>query len=66
MNDRETNLIELGNALARSIGHRMGSHCPKISPAVPCTCGAGADQAKALGDWQHLMADLNSRRDEDA
>ena len=47
-------LIEAGNALARSLGHKMG-RCPKSSPAVPCTCAAGAQQAQALGDWCELM-----------
>jgi hypothetical protein len=54
----ETKLIEAGNALARSIGHRMGYNCPKISPAVPCTCGAGLQQAKALSDWDHLVRSI--------
>lgn len=51
----EERLIEVGNRLARSIGHRLSSHCPKISPAVPCTCGSSALQAEALSDWEHLM-----------
>jgi hypothetical protein len=51
----EEKLIEVGNALARSMGHAMG-RCPKSSPAVPCTCGAGAQQAQALEDWAHLIA----------
>ena len=51
----ETKLIETGSALARAIGHRIGRGCPKLSPAVPCTCGASAEQAKALGDWCELM-----------
>jgi hypothetical protein len=55
----EERLINAGNALARSLGHRLGSRCPKISPAVPCTCGAGAQQAQALGDWQHLVQEID-------
>lgn len=55
MTPPEEKLIETGNALARSIGHRLGSNCPKISPAVPCTCGAGGQQAQALSDWSHLV-----------
>jgi hypothetical protein len=55
----EAKLIELGNALARSLGHKPvgGSAytCPKISSTVPCTCGAGREQAKALDDWQHFL-----------
>ena len=54
----EAALIEAGTALARSIGHNPGARCPKMSPAIPCTCGAGAQQAKALDDWQHLVADI--------
>lgn len=55
MTDLEEKLIEVGTALARAIGHRMARGCPKLSPAVPCTCGAAAEQAQALGDWEHLM-----------
>ena len=55
MTATEEKLIEVGTALARSIGHRMGRNCPKLSPAVPCTCGAAAEHAQALGDWEHLM-----------
>jgi hypothetical protein len=51
----EEKLIEVGTALARSIGHRSGRNCPKISPAVPCTCGAAQEQGQALSDWEHLM-----------
>jgi hypothetical protein len=54
----EEKLIELGTALARSLGHNAKFNCPKVSHAVPCTCGAGAQQAKALDDWQHLMAEV--------
>jgi hypothetical protein len=45
-------IVAAGTALAHSIGHMTG--CPKISPAIPCTCGCGSEQAKALDDWQHL------------
>lgn len=55
MTHLEEKLIETGTALARSIGHRMGCNCPKISPAVPCTCGAGHQQVQALDDWNRLM-----------
>ena len=58
MTATEEKLIEVGNALARSIGHRMGHNCPKISPAVPCTCGAGRQQAQALSDWDHLIEQI--------
>ena len=50
-------LVRVGNQLARSVGHDMG--CPKISPALPCTCGEGAKQAQALDDWDHLVERLN-------
>ena len=58
MTIREEKLIELGNALARAMGHYIASACPKKSPAVPCTCGASLEQAKALGDWAHLMQQI--------
>jgi hypothetical protein len=51
----EEKLIEAGNALARAMGHRISRGCPKLSPAVPCTCGASAEQSQALSDWDHLM-----------
>lgn len=57
----EEKLIEVGNALARSVGHHFGNRCPKVSPAVPCTCGAGAEQAKALSDWQHLTQEIKEQ-----
>lgn len=50
----EEKLIEVGSALARSIGHQL-NRCPKGSPAVPCICGASHQQAQALGDWQRLV-----------
>jgi hypothetical protein len=55
MTNTEEKLLELGNNLARALGHRLAYPCPKVSPAVPCTCGAGAQQAKALEDWAHLL-----------
>lgn len=55
MTATEEKLIEVGSALARATGHRMARGCPKLSPAVPCTCGASAEQAQALSDWEHLM-----------
>jgi hypothetical protein len=58
MTATEEKLIEVGNKLARSIGHRMAHGCPKISPAVPCTCGAGAAQAQALANWDRLMEQI--------
>ena len=53
-------LIRIGNALARSIGHNPEGriHCPKLSPAVPCTCGASAEQAKALDEWIRLVNEI--------
>lgn len=54
----EEKLIEVGTALARAIGHRIGRGCPKLSPAVPCTCGAAAEQAQALSDWEHLIEQI--------
>lgn len=51
----EEKLIEVGNALARSIGHTFSARCPKISSAVPCTCGASVQQSQALSDWDHLV-----------
>jgi len=56
--NQQKTLIAAGNALARSLGHLPQDHnrplCPKISPAVPCTCGEGVKQAQALSDWEHL------------
>jgi hypothetical protein len=49
-------IVAAGTALVRSIGHQ--NTCPKASQMIPCTCGAGKQQAKALDDWQHLMADV--------
>jgi len=53
LKDREKVLIDAGNVLTRALGHVPG--CPKISPALPCTCGEGAKQAQALDDWMHLV-----------
>jgi uncharacterized protein YcfL len=50
--------IEFGNALARAIGHKQG--CPKVSPMIPCVCGCAGQQAKALDDWQHFVADYEA------
>lgn len=55
LTDREEKLIEAGNALARAMGHQIAKACPKLSPAVPCTCGASLEQAQALGDWARLL-----------
>ena len=54
----EENLIRVGNHLARSVGHHISRNCPKLSPAVPCTCGAANEQALALADWSKLMDDI--------
>jgi hypothetical protein len=52
--------IAAGTALARSIGHK--NTCIKHSSVFPsCNCGSGAEQAKALDDWQHLMNDESRR-----
>jgi hypothetical protein len=51
----ETKLIEVGNALARSIGHKMG--CPKLSPAVPCACGPN-NSAEARIAWFRLIDEI--------
>lgn len=58
LTDWEIRLIETGNALARSLGHRPELRCPKISSSVPCVCGAAQEQAKALGDWQQLIEEI--------
>lgn len=58
MTATEEKLLELGNNLARAIGHRFGHNCPKMSHAVPCTCGAAAEQAKALADWDALTQQI--------
>jgi hypothetical protein len=49
----ESKLIKLGNALARAMGHAQS--CPKHHPSIPCQCGAGAQQAEALANWEALM-----------
>jgi hypothetical protein len=63
----ETKLIALGNALARSIGHASVNgnplHCPKTSRAVPCTCGAGFQQAMALDEWLRAAKQLKQSPD---
>jgi hypothetical protein len=61
MTATEEKLLELGNALARSIGHSMNRGCPKAHPSVPCTCGAGARQAQALADWEHLVDQIKEQ-----
>ena len=57
---RVADLIRVGTTLARSIGHNpKGSiRCPKLSPAIPCTCGSEAQQARALSDWDELVEDI--------
>jgi hypothetical protein len=54
MTATEEKLIEIGNALSLSLGHKMGI-CPKGSQAVPCTCGAGTKQSQALSAWLRLV-----------
>jgi hypothetical protein len=61
MTATEEKLLEVGNALARSIGHKINRGCPKISPAVPCTCGAAGQQAQALSDWEHLVDQIKGQ-----
>jgi hypothetical protein len=60
----ESKLIELGTALARSVGHLAVNgnayHCPKVSSAIPCTCGAGRQQAEALDNWMHFIQELDN------
>lgn len=55
--------ILLGNKLARAIGHSpevgASGQCPKLSRAVPCTCGAGMQQAMALDDWTHFVSEMS-------
>lgn len=58
MTKLEEQLIASGNALARSIGHTYSARCPKVSAAVPCTCGAAAQQAPAVTDWNRLVQSL--------
>lgn len=53
MTPTDQKLIDAGIALARSLGHNM--HCPKVSHAIPCNCGAGGQQAQALLEWERLM-----------
>jgi len=62
MTATEEKLLELGNALARSVGHVAGSGCPKMSPVIPCTCGSGAEQAQALHDWWHLSREMQAKK----
>ncbi len=57
----EEKLLETGNALARSVGHRFARGCPKVSAAVPCTCGAEAEQAKALAEWDRLAEQIREQ-----
>lgn len=59
MTPNEETLTRAGNSLARALGHLLG--CPKISPAIPCTCGEGAKQAQALDDWQKLVDKLKAQ-----
>lgn len=52
-------ILAAGDALARSIGHIPG--CPKVSPAVPCTCGAKSQQAAALDEWLQLRKQISEK-----
>jgi hypothetical protein len=52
----EEKLIEVGTALARSLGHKFC--CPKIASRVPCMCEVLRTQAQALADWEHLMQQI--------
>ena len=61
MTQLEEKLIEAGNAMAKSIGHVPG--CPKLSPAIPCICGGGKDQAYALDFWLALVRAAKERSD---
>lgn len=51
-------LIHVGNALADAVGHNVG--CPKVSPMVPCVCGHGFQQSKAISDWKSLVRRLKN------
>ena len=51
-------LKKAGAALADAMGHAQG--CPKVSSGIPCVCGKGFKQAKALGDWNSLVRRLKS------
>jgi hypothetical protein len=53
---RETQLITAGNILARAIGH--AATCPKHHPSIPCQCGAGRQQAEALGAWEKVVEQI--------
>lgn len=58
MTATEEKLLEVGNMLARSVGHRIARGCPKVSSAVPCTCGAAQAQAGALDAWDKLVQQI--------
>ncbi len=55
----EEKLIEVGNTLALSIGHKP--KCPRVSMAIPCVCGCAKLQAQALDDWKHLVAEIKEQ-----
>jgi hypothetical protein len=50
--------VVAGNNLARRLGHAPG--CPKLSPAVPCSCVATKQQAQALDEWERLVREIQS------
>ena len=56
MTNTEEKLIDLGSELVRVLGHKTG--CPKIASSVPCICGAGQEQARAINDWIHLLQQI--------
>lgn len=56
MTPLEKRLVEAGTAMAGSIGHKPG--CPKVASAIPCICGHGQAQSKALADWLELMREI--------
>ena len=58
MTQTEVELIRVGNALARSVGHAQG--CPKLAPGMPCLCHAAREQAGALDNWLHLVREIES------
>ena len=54
----EEKLIEVGNRLARSVGHKV--RCPKLAAVIPCQCGAAQQQGEALEDWDHLVREIKA------
>ena len=54
----EETLIEVGNKLARSVGHKP--RCPKLAAVIPCQCGAAQQQGEALEDWDSLVREVTT------